>query len=112
MDISRYTEGKYLKAADLGDAPVYTVIRRTVEDELGGKAKLVLETERGAIVLNVTNARALQAAYGTNSDAWQGQRVKLTQGDTRRPDGTACKGIVVTPGPPLPVKPAPDEIPF
>lgn len=75
--------GKYLKSAEFGQVkPTYTVKAITVEDlpdeKTGGTRKRGIvafqETEK-ALVLNRTNATALKAMFGAETNNWLGKRV-------------------------------------
>ncbi len=79
---------KYVKASDLEGGPKTVVIRELLVEEIGqGKSaepKGVLnfsDFEKG-LVLNVTNCRTIEDAYGTESDNWSGKSVELFSTET------------------------------
>ena len=80
MKVNDMIPSKWLKAADIdGDVPV--TIDRLANEEVGKEDELrwVLyfrEKEKG-LVMNVTNLRALEAAYGDESDDWIGESITL-----------------------------------
>ena len=83
MDISRYSRGRYLAAKDLPDTPTMAKIESTHLTEIEGQDRVVLVTSEGAIILNKTNLRNLEEAYGsTETDEWVGKRVKIVVEET------------------------------
>jgi hypothetical protein len=92
-------EGKYLKAADLGDDEWEMVISNVTHDEFddhkGGKEnKLILHFKgaKKAYASNVTNNRTLKQAYGEIKN-WIGKPVVLFTVDTNLPTGEPVRGI-------------------
>jgi len=88
----------FLKAADLGTATptltVKSVSSHEFNDDGGSRQKLVLEFigKDKMVVLNVTNTRAMAAAFGNESDNWIGKQVLLSVRQTQM-----GPGIGVTP---------------
>ena len=73
----------YVKANDLEDGPQTVAIRELGVEEIGQgkdrKAKPVLyfhDLDKG-LVLNVTNTRTIEDAYGTETDDWINQSIEL-----------------------------------
>jgi hypothetical protein len=112
-------EGKYLKAADLGDDEWEMVISNVTQDEFddhkGGKEmKLILHFKgaKKAYASNVTNNRTLKQAYGAVKD-WIGKPVVLFTVDTNLPSGEPVRGIrLKKPSQRRVVEPLDDAIPF
>jgi hypothetical protein len=79
MRVSDAFPSNYMKAADLkGQTVMLTVDNVTMED-LGGDRKPVLhftDAKKG-LVLNVTNARAIEGTHGDDMDAWSGRKIEL-----------------------------------
>ena len=83
MKTSDLFPSKFAKASDFEGGPKTMTIRELVIEEIGqGKSaepKGVLyfsDFEKG-LVLNVTNCRTIEDAYGTESDNWSGKSVEL-----------------------------------
>lgn len=69
LDMSKYTGGQYLKAADLdGEEHVVTIQGAKVATMSDGKQKIVLTIKefRKGLVLNTTNINALVAIFSTS----------------------------------------------
>lgn len=91
MDYRAYFQGEYLNAAELGKAtPTVRIIGiKLVDvpvigkdgdvDEAKTKAKGVLyfEGKKRGIVLNRTNAQAIAAMFGLDTDGWMGKRITI-----------------------------------
>ena len=80
MKVSEMIPSKWLKADDFDD-DVPATIDRLTNEEVGneGDHRWVLyfrEMEKG-LVLNVTNIRTLEDAYGSESDEWMGNGITL-----------------------------------
>jgi hypothetical protein len=81
MRVNEMYPGKYLKSDDAKAAPIVATIA-DVQQELVGqgqdqKEKWVLHLEgQRPLVLNRTNAEALEEAFG-DSDDWPGHKVKI-----------------------------------
>lgn len=80
MKVNEMIPSKFLKADDL-DGDVTVTIDRLANEEVGkeGEHRWVLyfrEKPKG-LVANVTNLRALEAAYGDESDDWIGESITL-----------------------------------
>jgi hypothetical protein len=83
MDTQAYTEGRFLRGQDVVHKPRVDIIDRVDEEHLKDGSgtttkKLVAYLKSGkAAVLNKGNIRTLQAAFGTDSDRWLGQKVRF-----------------------------------
>jgi hypothetical protein len=83
MDTNAYTEGRFLRGQDVANKPRIDIIERVGEELLKDSSgtttkKLVAYLKSGkAAVLNKGNIRTLQAAFGTDSDRWLGQKVRF-----------------------------------
>jgi len=80
MRISDAFPSKYLKASDLQDRNINVVIDRAEPEEVGeGERKPVLyfQGKTKGLVLNKTNSRAIAAAYGDDTDDWEGRPLVL-----------------------------------
>jgi hypothetical protein len=85
MNYKEIYRSKYMKADDLnGRTATYTVTGCTAED-VGDDTKLVLafsETDR-PLVLNTTNATTMAELHGSETDSWEGKKVKLVPATTQ-----------------------------
>lgn len=79
-----FYQSPWLAPADLqGRAPRLTIEAATLEEvrnQKGGQDKKIAVAFKGArkkLLLNKTNARALAAAYGNNTEGWIGKGVVL-----------------------------------
>ena len=76
---------RYLKAADLDAGPQIFTIRELVTEEIGQgndrqvKPILYFQDRDKGLVLNVTNTRAIQDAYGAETDDWLGKEIELLE---------------------------------
>jgi hypothetical protein len=83
MDMEAMFPGRFIKAMDLGGKDVTLTIESVALDELdgdGGKKVKGIVAFAGAKkkwVLNRTNALALKAMWGRETDAWIGHKVTL-----------------------------------
>ena len=74
---------KYVKAEDLSSGPQTVAIRELVVEEIGqGKSReskgvLYFHGRDKGLVLNVTNCRAIEDAYGVETDDWSGKSIEL-----------------------------------
>jgi len=74
---------KFLKAADVKEAPLFAVISyvemETVGQGTDSKSKPVMyfEGHDRPMVVNATNWDALADAYGDDSDGWAGHKIKI-----------------------------------
>jgi len=91
MRIGAAFPSKYLKASDLHGQEATVIIDRVeMEDINRGEMKPVLyfRGKKKGVVLNKTNSRKIEAAYGDETDDWAGQPIILYeaevdfQGDT------------------------------
>lgn len=69
----------YLKAADLKGRNALVKMDRADFEMIGDDKKLILyfEGKEKGMVLNKTNAGNIAAAYGDDTDDWQGQEIVL-----------------------------------
>ena len=85
MDYKDIYRSKYMKADDLnGRSATYTVSGCIAED-VGDDTKLVFafsETDR-PLVLNTTNATTMAELHGSETDSWEGKKVKLVPATTQ-----------------------------
>ena len=77
--VSDVFKSKYLRASDLQGRSVELTIDRVEMDEVGGDQKPVayFEGKNRGLVLNQTNARAIETLAGEDMDAWTGTRIEL-----------------------------------
>jgi hypothetical protein len=74
------TEGKWLKAADLGDKKHRVVIIGLEEVDFkqdGKKMAVRFENKAKGLVLNVTNAKSIAAQHGDDMDTWIGKEITI-----------------------------------
>lgn len=86
MDINQAFPTKYLKAADLQGREYNLRIKSVIIEDVGdGDNKPVLYFEKTAkgVALNKTNAMAIAAAYGAETNAWIGQAVVVFPATTQ-----------------------------
>jgi hypothetical protein len=79
MRVSEEFPSKYLSASDLNGESMTLTIDHVETTELEGKRKMVLFFRRAkkGMVLNKTNAGNIAAAYGDETDDWQGKELVL-----------------------------------
>lgn len=84
MDFDKLFPGRFLKAGQFAGKDVTLTLTKVVLEQLEGGAKgvetkaIVSFSERPLqLVLNKTNALALKAMFGRETDAWVGKRVTL-----------------------------------
>ncbi len=88
MRTSDLFPSKYVKASDLEDGPKTVVMRELVVEEIGqGKQRepkgvLYFHSRNKGLVLNATNCRTIEDAYGTESDNWPGKSIELFSTET------------------------------
>ena len=119
MRISSAFPSPYLKAADLQGRRVPVKISRVEMQEFTDEVKPVVyfEGKPKGLVLNKTNANTISAAYGDETEDWEGKETVLYEAEVeyqgRRMPGIRC--IVQSQRkpqtPPADVGPD-DEIPF
>ncbi len=74
---------RYVKAGDLDAGPQTMAIRELVVEEIGqgkdrqDKPVLYFHNRDKGLVLNVTNTRTIEDAYGTETDDWLGKSIEL-----------------------------------
>ena len=115
--VSDMIVSKFLKKEDFPDDEVVTIKDLSLEEVgQGGETKWVLffkEHTKG-MILNVTTIRVLEAAFGDDSDAWIGHKVKLYVDPNVTMQGKVVGGLRLMPPrkplkPPAPVAPPPKE---
>ncbi len=83
MRTSDLFPSKYVKAEDLSSGPQTVAIRELVVEEIGqgkdaeSKPVLYFHNRQKGLVLNVTNCRAIEDAYGVETDDWPGKSIEL-----------------------------------
>ena len=113
MLVNDFIGSDFMKAADLGQTtPQVTVSKVEPVDFQDGTKKLALhpsDPQMKPIVLNVTNTRAMAAAFGPESDAWLGKTVMLSVRQTQMGPGI---GVTPLQAPNQPItQPHPDFAP-
>ncbi len=74
---------KWIKAEDLDSGPQTVAIRELVVEEIGqgkqreAKGVLYFHGRDKGLVLNVTNCRTIEDAYGAETDDWPGKSLEL-----------------------------------
>lgn len=84
MKTSMMIQSKFLKKEDFPQPEVLTIKDVSLEEVGKGDTRWVLffkEKAKG-IVLNVTKIKQLEAAYGDDSDMWNGKKVKVEHDPT------------------------------
>jgi arabinogalactan endo-1,4-beta-galactosidase len=81
MNIFSAFPSKYLRAADLQDKQVKVVMSHVETETIGDDDRPVLyfEGKEKGLVLNKTNANAISAVYGDDTDNWRGGEIVLFQ---------------------------------
>lgn len=124
MKTSQMIQSKFLKKDDFPSPEVLTIKDVTLEEVGKGDTRWVMwfkEKAKG-IVLNVTKIKQTEAAYGDDSDMWNGRKVKVMHDPTVMMGTQQVGGIkFVFPTGAQPPAPAPqpvaagdfdDDIPF
>ena len=131
MRTSQMFPSKYCKADDFFDGPQIAIIRDITMETLGqGKdqeTKPVIHFENGdpkPLVLNVTNTRVIEDAFGFETDDWTGCQIELYSTKVpfgskmvdgirvRIPKQPSAAELVGEPGGGAPPADLDDEIPF
>ena len=74
---------RYVKASDLDTGPQQVAIRELAIEEIGqgkqreAKPVLYFHNRQKGLVLNVTNTRTIEDAYGVETDDWTGKTIEL-----------------------------------
>lgn len=79
MNINEAFPSKYLKASDLGGAVAKVKIASVVYEQLGTDRKIAMYfvgKEKG-MILNKTNAQAIDAVYGPDTENWVGADIEV-----------------------------------
>ena len=82
MRVSDLFPSRYVKAGDVIE-PQLVAIRELQVEEIGqgkdaeSKPVLYFHNRQKGLVLNVTNARTIEDAYGIETDAWRGKSIEL-----------------------------------
>lgn len=79
MDASKFFPSKWLTAEDMDGREVDAIIESLKREEIGNDMKPVLYLTgfRKGLVLNKTNNKKLIELLGTETDNWNGKKVKL-----------------------------------
>lgn len=79
MDIFAALPSKYLKASDLAGREFRMRIKAVKLENIRGTNRPVLYLEKAqkGLILNKTNAAAIAALYGTETDGWPGKDLTL-----------------------------------
>ncbi len=80
MKISAAYPSKYLKAADLQDREHKMVVAKVELEPIGDddhKPVVYFTKAKKGLVCNKTNAKAIAAAYGDDTDEWTGKEIVL-----------------------------------
>lgn len=118
MNIGAAFPSKYLKAATLGDQVARVRIDRVATEDVSGnrsedpKPVLYFVGKDKGMVLNKTNARVIESAYGSETDDWRGKPIEIYVGETQYAgDVVPCLRVRIpkqpTGGNSLGAKPAP-----
>lgn len=81
MRIDSAFPSQYLKAADLQGKRVTVTMAHVQMEDIGSEQKPILYfqgTDKG-LVLNKTNSNTIMAAYGYETDEWNGQAITLVE---------------------------------
>jgi len=124
MDIQSAFPSRYMKAADLPQPKTLTIRGVEIERMQDGTQKPAVsfhESEQ-LFILNKTNANALEALFGRDTNFWANQRVNLYQAEAefqgRRIPCIRCQqaeAAAATPAAPAAPAPAPADqgnVPF
>jgi arabinogalactan endo-1,4-beta-galactosidase len=81
MRISSAFPSKYLRAADLQDKQVAVRMSHVETETIGDDDRPVLyfQGKEKGLVLNKTNANAISAVYGDDTENWRGGEIVLFQ---------------------------------
>jgi hypothetical protein len=90
MKVSTKAVSPYLAQEDIADPIIVTMNNVTINTALRNQEVLHFSDEVKPLPLNLTNKRAIVAAYGDETNAWRGQRIELYI----NPDVTNSKGEV------------------
>jgi|SRR6202030_3743486 hypothetical protein len=118
MRISSAFPSPYLKAADLQGRRVPVKISRVEMQEFSDEVKPVVyfEGKSKGLVLNKTNANTVSAAYGDETEDWEGKETVLYETEVeyqgRRMPGIRCLVPARKPQKPTDEVGADDDIPF
>jgi hypothetical protein len=80
MKLNDIYPSAWLKASDLGDTPLVLTIDRIEMAEMqdgNRKPALYFQEEDKGLILNKTNANAIAAVYGDDTDDWLQQKIQL-----------------------------------
>jgi len=79
MKTSELYPSSYLKATDLQGRQLLVTIDKLLVEDLGDESKPVLyfRGKQKGLVLNRTNAGAIESLYGDDTDRWAGQSIVL-----------------------------------
>lgn len=79
MRISTAFPSTYLRASDLQGRTIKVNIDKVVIEDIGDDRKPILyfEGKEKGMVMNKTNANTISAAYGDDTDDWQGGELEM-----------------------------------
>lgn len=107
MDISKFLQGSFLRAQDLDEGDVVTLISETGSKLFEDEERILLVTDFGTVVMNKTNLKKVAAAYGPDTRKWHGKSVRLCKEQTNY-GGKMVDCIRVYPDIPKEVRPIRD----
>ena len=106
---------KFLKAADLQGQAVKVVIESISFEDIGDDAEkpvMRFRDKAKGLVLNITNAKMIESAYGEEMDNWAGKAIELYPTKTNfRGEIVDCLRVRLEAPPPAAVDPE-EEVPF
>lgn len=82
MDVGKFMQGAFLRAADLNEGDVVTLVTGSSTKDFDDGERIILATEFGSVVLNKTNLKRVAGAFGSDTDRWVGRSVKLCKEET------------------------------
>jgi hypothetical protein len=98
MKTSDMIQSKYLKKEEF-DTPTVLTIKDCSLEEVGkdeNRWVLFFRERTKGLVLNVTKIRQLEAAYGEDTDDWNGKKVRLSHDPNVAFAGKIVGGIALT----------------
>lgn len=82
MDVGKFMQGAFLRAADLDEGDVVTTVTGSTTKDFDDGERIIMATEFGSVVLNKTNLKRIAGAYGSDTERWVGRSVKLCKEET------------------------------
>lgn len=104
------SNSKYVKSSDLeGKQLIVTISKCVIERMQDGEEKGVMYFKGGkkGMVVNVTNRKAMEGAFGDDTDDWIGKKIKMFTVQTQNPAGDIVEGLRVLPADAGASRPAP-----